>query len=57
MKEFSEGFLHDIADLLEMCVENGTDNLEVQIPINGQQLNIEICFSIDEEKDGVDHDR
>lgn len=45
-KEFSEGFMHDIADLLDLCVENGTDNLEIKIPINGKMLNIEICFSV-----------
>lgn len=53
MKKFSEGFLHDMADLIDLCMENDTDNLEVKIPINGKTLNIEICFSIDEAKAGV----
>ena len=48
MKNFSEGFLHDIADLIDMCIKNDTDNLEVIIPINGKKLKMEICFSIDE---------
>lgn len=25
-KDFSEGFMHDIADLLKYCAENNTDN-------------------------------
>ena len=49
MKEFSEGFLHDIADLIDLCMKNDTDNLEIKMPVNGQTLNIEICFSIAEE--------
>lgn len=49
MKEFSQGFLHDIADLMDMCVEGETDNLEVIIPVNEKKLKIEICFSVVEE--------
>lgn len=44
---FSEGFLHDIADLLELCMKNDTDNLEIRLPINGKTLKVEIAFSID----------
>lgn len=28
-KDFSEGFMLDIADLLECCVENNTDNVDL----------------------------
>ena len=28
-KDFSEGFMHDVADLLEYCAENNTDNVDL----------------------------
>ena len=45
-KEFSEGFLHDIADLLEMCSNENTDNIAISIPINNNVLNIDLTFSV-----------
>ena len=49
MKGFSEGFLKDITNLIKLCVENETDNLEIKMPINGTNVKIEICFSVVEE--------
>lgn len=45
-KKFSEGFMHDIADLLEVCIKGKTDTVELDFDINGNQLNVEITFSI-----------
>lgn len=45
-KEFSEGFMNDIADLLYLCKKNNTDNIELNFNINGRQLNINITFSV-----------
>ena len=45
-KEFSEGFMKDIAGLLELCMKNNTDNIELNFNINGRELNIDITFSI-----------
>jgi len=45
-KEFSEGFMHDIADLLELCSENKTDSTELYFNINGNTLKIDITFEI-----------
>ena len=45
-KDFSEGFMLDIADLLEYCVENKTDNVELNFNINGTELVVDIAFSI-----------
>lgn len=45
-KEFSEGFMHDIADLLKMCSDNNTDNMELEFDIGGKTLNVNITFSI-----------
>lgn len=28
-KDFSEGFLHDIADLMKECVKHNTDNVNI----------------------------
>lgn len=45
-KEFSEGFMHDIADLLTICTENNTDNMELEFDVAGKTLNVSITFSI-----------
>ena len=45
-KAFSEGFMQDIADLLEYCVENKTDSVELNFEINGTKLQVDIAFSI-----------
>lgn len=45
-KEFSEGFIHDIADLLELCSENKTDSTELYFNINGNTLKMDITFEI-----------
>lgn len=45
-KKFSEGFMHDMADLLEVCMKGKTDTVELDFDINGNQLNVEITFSI-----------
>lgn len=45
-KEFSEGFLYDVADLLEACMENETDNIDLIFDCNGTKLKMDITFSI-----------
>lgn len=45
-KTFSEGFMHDIADLLELCEKNKTDTTNLIFNFNGTTLNIDITFSI-----------
>lgn len=45
-KEFSEGFMQDIADLLEYCLENKTDGMELCFDINGNTLKVDIAFEI-----------
>ena len=44
-KEFSEGFLHDLADLLEFCSNNNTDTIELYFDLDGKELNVEMTFS------------
>lgn len=51
-KKFSEGFMHDMADLLEVCMKEKTDTVGLDFDINGNQLNVEITFSI--KKGGAD---
>ena len=52
--QFSEGFMHDLGKLLEMCCMANTDNLEVDFTINGNRLKVKFVFSIPEdgEQDG-----
>ena len=45
-KEFSEEFMHDVADLLEYCAENNTDNADLLFVIGDKELNLNITFSI-----------
>lgn len=45
-KEFSNGFMQDIADLLEFCLETKQDNLELAFDVNGSTLKINIAFEI-----------
>lgn len=44
-KEFSEGFMHDVADLMEVCKENNTDNVNLVFTVGDNELNINITFS------------
>ena len=46
-KEFSEGFLHDLADLLDMCSKGDTNTISLSFDINGRQLNVEMTFSLE----------
>ena len=50
-KEFSKGFLHDMGELLEMCVENETDNVILTFMINDIELKTDITFSIAHKND------
>lgn len=45
-KDFSEGFMHDIADLLELCKENNTDNVDLSFSFGDKVLNVNITFSV-----------
>lgn len=36
-KKFSEGFMHDIADLLEICSGGNTDTIELSFDVNGKK--------------------
>ena len=45
-KDFSEGFMHDVADLLDGCMKEKTDTAEVILNVNGKELHITMTFSI-----------
>ena len=44
-KDFSEGFMHDIADLLKYCAENNTDNVDLIFTFGDKELSVNIAFS------------
>ena len=46
-KEFSEGFLHDLADLLDYCKDNKTDSIDLHFAFGNKRLKMNIVFSID----------
>ena len=45
-KEFSEGFILDIADLLELCMKKNTDNITINLLLGDTTLNVDITFSV-----------
>ena len=45
-KDFSKEFMHDIADLLECCKENHTDNVDLTFMLDDLELNMNITFSV-----------
>ncbi len=49
-KEFSEGFLHDLADLMDYCVDNNTDNIDLHFAFGNKKLKMNIVFFIDNEE-------
>lgn len=44
-KDFSKGFMLDIADLFECCVENNTDNVDLIFTFGDKELSVNIAFS------------
>nr|DAU15693.1 MAG TPA: hypothetical protein [Caudoviricetes sp.] len=45
-KDFSEGFLHDIADLLKECVKHNTDNVDITFSFGDRKMTMNITFSV-----------
>lgn len=45
-KEFSPGFQHDIADLLELCMDNKTDNITIDMEYPKGILEIDMTFKV-----------
>lgn len=52
-KEFSEGFLHDLADLMDYCKDNKTDSIDLHFVFGDKRLKMNIVFSID----SIDEDK
>ena len=44
-KDFSKGFMYDVADLLEYCAENNTDNVDLIFTFGDKELSVNIAFS------------
>ena len=45
-KEFSPGFQRDIADLLEVCMENQTDSITITMNYGKNDLDIDMTFRV-----------
>ena len=45
-KAFSPGFQHDIAELLDICLENHTDNITIDMQYPSGILEIELTFKV-----------
>ena len=45
-KDFSVGFMHDVADLITICKEKNTNNIELSFDIEGKELKMDITCSV-----------
>ena len=45
-KAFSPGFQNDIADLLDLCMENKTDNLTIDLEYPTGVLEVDLTFRV-----------
>lgn len=45
-RKFSDGFIDDIQNLLEVCLENDKNSVDITIPFREVDLGIEINFFI-----------
>lgn len=45
-KEFSKGFIDDIQDLIEVCIENDMNSVTITAPFGDVDLGIEINFFV-----------
>lgn len=54
-KSFSPGFQQDIADLLDICMENGTDTITITMGYEKADLDIDMTFRVVPHK-GAEHD-
>lgn len=43
-KKFSDGFIEDIQDLLQICMENDMNSVIIDVPFGESELGIEINF-------------
>lgn len=48
-KEFSDGFIKDLADIIDSCIENQTDSATIKFEFGGRILNVEMKFSVEED--------
>ncbi len=55
-KSFSPGFQQDIADLLDICMENGTDTITITMGYEKADLDIDMTFRVVPHK-GADNDK
>lgn len=53
-KEFSNGFIQDLADVINSCIENQTDSATIKFEFDGRILNVEMKFSVDEDNEEDD---
>lgn len=45
-KEFSEGFMQDLANLLQYCMENKTDSVKLGFNYDKTYLQVDITFLV-----------
>ena len=55
-KDFSPGFQHDIADLLELCSENETDSLTIDMEYPTGVLEVDLTFRVIPKEHGDEGD-
>lgn len=44
--DVTEEFVESLAKMLEICVKNQTDRVNVELDVNGKTLNVELTFTM-----------
>ena len=55
-KEFSREFQQGLTDILEMCMENKTNNCVITLDYGDAELVVNIIFSAQKKESEVDYD-
>lgn len=43
-KNFSQDFMNDLVDVIEVCMKNNTDNIQMEFDIGGNTLLVDMTF-------------
>lgn len=47
-KKFSEGFIRDLGNILQLCVDGNTDSITLKFEVNGKQLHVDMTFYVED---------
>ena len=48
-KRMSEGFINDLFEIMLLCYENNSDEVDLSFQIKGKKVNVKISFEVENE--------